>query len=70
MCAVFPLFRRTNMAGGLKDGSDMKVATGCAHGSRTAPAGKYDGGKPPSGPKPTGWKLNGVKPPREKGVSK
>lgn len=54
----------------IKDGSDMKAATGCAHRSRTAPAGTFHGGKPPSGPKPVPAKLNGVPAPKSKGVSK
>lgn len=55
---------------GLKDGSNMKVATGCAHASRTAPAGKFDGGKPPSGPKSEPVRVNGIRTPKESGVSK
>lgn len=43
----------------LKGGS-MSAAVNCAQGSRTAPAGSYKGGKPPSGPKPEPQKLNGV----------
>lgn len=58
------------MSGGLKDGSDMKVATGCAHKSRTAPAGKFDGGKPPAGPKAEPVRTNGIRAPKERGVSK
>lgn len=48
------------MASGLKDGSNMGSATGFAHSSRTAPAGKFDGGKPPSGPKAEQCRTNGV----------
>ena len=43
---------------------DMKRATGCADRARSAPAGAYKGGKPPAGPKSTGWKLNGVPAPK------
>lgn len=55
---------------GLKDGSDMGVATGCAHKSRTAKAGQFDGGKPPSGPKAEPVRVNGIRTPKESGVSK
>jgi hypothetical protein len=58
------------MSGGLKDGSNMKVATGCAHASRSAKAGTFHGGMPPPGPKAEPVKLNGVKAPKERGVSK
>ncbi|WP_433705810.1 hypothetical protein [Paraburkholderia sacchari] len=58
------------MAGGLKDGGNPKYAANCAHASRTAPAGKFDGGKPPAGPKPEPVRLNGVKAPKERGMSK
>jgi len=53
----------------LKGGS-MDAATKCAHGSRTAPAGSYKGGKPPSGPKPEPVKLNGVPAPKMGGTSR
>lgn len=53
----------------LKGGS-MSEAVGCAHGSRTAPAGSYKGGKPPSGPKPEPQKLNGVPAPKMGGTSR
>lgn len=49
--------------------SNMKSATGCAHDSRTAKAGTYDGGKPPSGPKREPSRLNGVPTIRQSGVS-
>lgn len=52
----------------LKGGS-MDAATKCAHSSRTAPAGTFHGGKPPSGPKPEPSKLNGVPAIKEKGIS-
>ena len=58
------------MAGGLKDGADMKKAAGCAHGARTAPAGTYHGGMPPAGPKPVPYKLNGVPVMKIRGTSK
>jgi hypothetical protein len=58
------------MAGGLKDGGDPKYAANCAHKSRTAPAGKFDGGKPPSGPKAEPVRINGIRAPKERGVSK
>jgi len=57
------------MAGGLKDGSDMGVATGCAKNSRTARAGSYDGGTPPSGPKAEPVLTNGVPKIKQSGVS-
>jgi hypothetical protein len=59
-----------DMAGGLKDGSNMKAAVGCAEGSRKAKAGTYHGGKPPSGPKAEPVKVNGIKAPKERGLSK
>jgi hypothetical protein len=55
---------------GLKDGSNMKTATGFAHASRTAPAGNFHGGQPPKGPAKEPWRLNGVPTPKERGVSK
>lgn len=55
---------------GLKDGSNMKVATGCAEKSRTAKAGTFHGGKPPSGPKKEPSKVNGVPLIKESGTSK
>jgi hypothetical protein len=58
------------MAGGLKDGGDPKAAARSANASRTAPAGKYDGGKPPSGPKPEPVRINGIRAPKESGLSK
>jgi hypothetical protein len=54
----------------IKDGSDLKKATGYAHCARTDKAGQFSGGKPPPGPKAEGWKLNGVKAPKESGISK
>ena len=54
--------------GGLKDGSNLGCATNCAHNSRTAKAGSYDGGKPPSGPKAEPVKINGVPKIPSKGV--
>jgi len=58
------------MAGGLKDGSNMKAATGCAEKSRTSKAGSFAGDKPPPGPKAVPVRTNGIKVPKEKGVSK
>jgi hypothetical protein len=58
------------MAGGIKDGGDPKAAARCAHASRTAKAGSYDGGKPPSGPKPEPVRTNGIRAPKERGTSK
>jgi hypothetical protein len=58
------------MAGGLKDGSNMKVATGRAHASRTAKAGAFHGGTPPSGPKKEPTRVNGVPLIKERGTSK
>jgi hypothetical protein len=55
---------------GLKDGSNMKAATGCAHAARTAKAGSFHGGKPPAGPKKEPTLTNGIKAPKERGVSK
>lgn len=58
------------MAGGLKDGSNMKEATRCAEEARTAKAGTFHGGKPPNGPKPEPTRVNGVPLIGGKGVSK
>lgn len=58
------------MAGGLKDGSDMKMAAGCAKSARTAKAGTYHGGKPPAGPKAEPTLTNGIRAPKERGTSK
>jgi hypothetical protein len=58
------------MAGGLKDGSDMKMATKCAENCRTAKAGSYAGGKPPAGPKREPTLTNGVPSIKESGLSK
>jgi hypothetical protein len=55
---------------GLKDGSNMKAATGCAQASRTAKAGSFHGGPLPKGPKAGPVRTNGIKAPKEKGVSK
>jgi hypothetical protein len=55
---------------GLKDGSNMKAATGCAQASRTAKAGSFHGGPLPKGPKAEPVRTNGIKAPKEKGVSK
>jgi hypothetical protein len=54
----------------IKDGSNLGQATAFAHKARTGKAGDFSGGKPNAGPKPAGWKLNGVRPPKESGVSK
>ena len=62
-------FKENEMAG-LKDGSNMKVATGCAEKSRTAKAGTFHGGKPPSGPKKEPTKVNGVPFIKTSGTSK
>ena len=48
---------------------DMACATRCASESRTARAGAFNGGKPPPGPKPVGWKLNGVPAPKLGGTA-
>lgn len=55
--------------GELKGGS-LEEAAKCAEGSRTKPAGVYNGGKPPSGPKKEPTKVNGVPLIREKGIDK
>lgn len=55
---------------GIKDGTDAKCATGFASKSRTAKAGEFHGGKPPMGPKPEPVKVNGIKAPKERGMSK
>ena len=51
-----------------KDGSNMKAATGLAHSARTAKAGAFKGGTPPSGPKAEPSRLNGVPKVGGKGV--
>ena len=43
-------------------------AASFAERSRKAPAGQFDGGMPPSGPKSEPSKLNGVKPPKTTGI--
>ncbi len=50
------------------DDGDMSAAVRCAEHCRSAKANAYTGGKPPKGPKPTGWKLNGVPVIGEKGM--
>lgn len=54
----------------IKDGSNLKAATDFAHKARTGKAGEFHGGKPNAGPKPAGWKLNGIKAPKESGINK
>lgn len=54
----------------IKDGSNLKSATSFAHKARTGKAGEFHGGRPNDGPKPTGFKLNGIKAPKESGISK
>jgi len=54
---------------GLKDGSNMKAATGLAHRARTGKPGEFDGGRPPSGPKKEPTRLNGVPKLPARGVS-
>jgi hypothetical protein len=44
-------------------------AASFAQNSRTAKAGMFDGGTPPSGPKTEPVRLNGVPAPKAKGVS-
>ena len=48
---------------------DAKYAAECAHNSRTAPAGSFAGGKPPSGPRPEPVRTNGVRAPKERNLS-
>ena len=45
-------------------------AANCAKESRDAKAGAFNGGKPPSGPKAEPVRLNGVRAPKERGLSK
>lgn len=47
-----------------------KSAASCARESRDAKAGAFHGGTPPSGPKPEPVRLNGVRAPKDKGLSK
>ena len=54
----------------IKDGGNPKAAAGMVSRARTSKAGAFDGGKPPPGPKPEPVRLNGVKAPKETGVSK
>ena len=51
------------------DAGNPGYAANCAHKSRTARAGEFDGGKPPSGPKSEPVKLNGVPKIKQSGVS-
>jgi hypothetical protein len=51
------------------DAGNPGYAANCAQRSRTAKAGEFDGGKPPSGPKPEPVRLNGVPKVGGKGVS-
>jgi len=44
-------------------------AASCAGHARTAPAGSYNGGMPPSGPKKEPTRLNGVPTIKQSGVS-
>lgn len=48
------------MASGLKDSGNPSSAASFAQQSRTARAGQFDGGKPPSGPKAEPCRINGV----------
>jgi len=49
---------------------DVNAAARYAEKSRTAKAGSYADASLASGPKPVGWKLNGVPAPKSGGVSK
>ncbi|QTO46336.1 MULTISPECIES: hypothetical protein [Burkholderia cepacia complex] len=53
----------------IKDGGNMKEATECVHHARTGKAGTYKA-EPPKGPKPEPVRTNGIKAPKERGVSK
>lgn len=54
---------------GLKDPGSIQEAVNCASSARTAPANTRRVPAPP-GPKPEGWKLNGVPAPKERGTSR
>ena len=57
---------------GMQDKSqkgDAQYAAECAHGARTAPAGSFAGGKPPSGPRPEPVRTNGIRAPKERNLS-
>lgn len=54
---------------GIPDAGNPSYAANCAHSARTAKAGAYDGGKPPSGPKPEPVRINGVPKVGGKGVA-
>lgn len=49
---------------------DLKIAGNRIKSSRTARAGAFDGGSPPPGPKPEGWKNGRVPRIAEGGISK
>lgn len=54
---------------GIPDAGNPSYAANCAERSRTAKAGQFDGGKPPSGPKAEPVRLNGVPKVGGKGVA-
>jgi hypothetical protein len=47
-----------------------KYAANCARESREAKPGTFHGGKPPSGPKPEPVRVNGIRAPKDRGLSK
>lgn len=53
----------------IKDGSNLGAAAGCVHKARTGKAGEYKA-EPPKGPKAEPVKINGIRAPKERGVSK
>ncbi|HEY6019472.1 MAG TPA: hypothetical protein VIY48_06110 [Candidatus Paceibacterota bacterium] len=55
---------------GIKDGGNMKAATEHVHRSRTAKADTMPDAMPPKGPKPEPVRVNGIKAPKERGISK
>jgi hypothetical protein len=59
------------MSSGLKDGADPQYAAKCAQSARTDKAGHYKGQlEAPKGPAKEPTRLNGVRPPAEKNISK
>lgn len=54
---------------GIPDAGNPGYAANCAHKSRTAKAGQFDGGTPPSGPKKEPTRINGVPKLPNRGVS-
>jgi hypothetical protein len=54
---------------GIKDGSNLSRAAECANHARTGKAGTYKA-EPPKGPKKEPVLVNGIKAPKERGVSK